>query len=72
MGERTTQTAARPMKLATSQVIRLAVRRLSIKYTVPCARGAPPRSAPVMYQARKIASCQPNNVVSDSVAVPNA
>ena len=43
---------------------------LSIRYTVPCASGAPPRSAPVMYQALKMTGFHPSTVVHASVNVP--
>lgn len=66
------QVAATRTAVVSRTVSRLAVRRESRRYTVPCARGAPPRSAPEMYHARKIGSCQPKTVVSDSVVVPTA
>ena len=48
----------------------LAVLREKSRYTVPWARGAPPRRAPATYQLRKTVSFQPNTVVQLSVKVP--
>ena len=54
-----------------SSVVRAcAIFRDSIRYTVPCASGAPPSSAPDTYHARKTCSFQPISVVVASVNVP--
>ena len=64
--------AAMTIALTSATVRRFAVRRVRCRYTDPCASGAPPSSAPVMYHARKTPSCHPVSVVSDSVIVPAA
>ena len=51
-------------------IIMFAVFLENIRYTVPWASGAPPRSAPAMYQLLKTTGDHPNTVVKPSVKVP--
>ena len=69
-GLASTQADATSTTVTRHAVSTCAVLRRSRRYTVPCASGAPPSSAPEMYQARKIPSCQPNTLVNASVNVP--